>query len=166
MESLWPVPIGPCLNNTYQLSILPTTEILLMPVCQKPALLSKLLPESGKCHSKKKLNVSKIQATHLLFDMQDRQEKARRSVKSENQVIIPTGPPVRGAVLVESSHTDFQRHCLISQGTTGYLPDPWTQLQRLPGGITSTLMMMVTRSRKFQTKTSQLGLRKKKEIEK
>ena len=49
----------------------------------------KATPESGKCHSKKKLNVSKIQATHLLFNMQDRQEKARRSVESENQVVIP-----------------------------------------------------------------------------
>ena len=49
----------------------------------------KATPESGKRHSKKKLNVSKIQATHLLFDMQDRQEKERRSVKLENQVVIP-----------------------------------------------------------------------------
>ena len=48
----------------------------------------KATPESGKRHSQKKLNVSKIQATHLLFDMQDRQEKARRSVESENQVVI------------------------------------------------------------------------------
>ena len=44
----------------------------------------KATPESGKCHSKKKLNISKIQVTHLLFDMRDQQEKARRSVKSEN----------------------------------------------------------------------------------
>ena len=29
----------------------------------------KTTPESGKRHSKKKLNISKIQATHLLFDM-------------------------------------------------------------------------------------------------
>ena len=29
----------------------------------------KTAPESGKCHSKKKLNISKIEATHLLFDM-------------------------------------------------------------------------------------------------
>ena len=49
----------------------------------------KATPESGRCHSKKKLNISKIQATHLLFDMRDRQEKARRSVESENQVIVP-----------------------------------------------------------------------------
>ena len=49
----------------------------------------KATPESGKRHSKKKLNISKIEVTHLLFDMQDRQEKARRSVESENQVVIP-----------------------------------------------------------------------------
>ena len=49
----------------------------------------KATPESGKRHSKKKLNISKIKATHLLFDMQDRQEKAQRSVESENQVVIP-----------------------------------------------------------------------------
>ena len=49
----------------------------------------KTTPESGKRHSKKKLNISKIQATHLLFDMWDWQEKARRSVELENQVIVP-----------------------------------------------------------------------------
>ena len=45
--------------------------------------------ESGKCHSKKKLNISKIQAIHLLFDMWDRQEKAQRSIELENQVVVP-----------------------------------------------------------------------------
>ena len=51
--------------------------------------LIKATPESGKCHSKKKLNLSKIEATHLLFDMRDRQEKARRSVESEDQAAVP-----------------------------------------------------------------------------
>ena len=49
----------------------------------------KATPESGKRHSKKKLNLSKIEATHLIFDMQDRQEKARRSVESEDQAAVP-----------------------------------------------------------------------------
>ena len=49
----------------------------------------KVTPESGKRHSKKKLNISKIRATHLLFDMLDQQEKARSSVESENQVAVP-----------------------------------------------------------------------------
>ena len=49
----------------------------------------KATPESGKRHSKKKLNISKIEATHLLFDMRDRQEKARRSVESEDQAAVP-----------------------------------------------------------------------------
>ena len=49
----------------------------------------KATPESGECHSKKKLNISKIQVTHLLFNMWDWQEKARRSIKSENQVVVP-----------------------------------------------------------------------------
>ena len=48
----------------------------------------KATPESGKRHSKKKLNISKIGATHLLFDMRDRQEKAR-SAKSEDQAAVP-----------------------------------------------------------------------------
>ena len=46
-------------------------------------------PESGKCHSKKRLNLSKIQATHLIFEMRDRQEKAQRSVVSEDQAAVP-----------------------------------------------------------------------------
>ena len=49
----------------------------------------KTTPESGKCPSKKKINISKIQATHLLFDMRDGQEKARSSVESESQVEVP-----------------------------------------------------------------------------
>ena len=57
----------------------------------------KATPESGKCHSKKKLNISKIGATHLLFDMQDRQEQARRSVKSEGQAAVPDRPSGKGS---------------------------------------------------------------------
>ena len=49
----------------------------------------KATPESGKRHSKKKLNLSKIEATHLVFDMRDWQEKARRSVESEDQAAVP-----------------------------------------------------------------------------
>ena len=48
----------------------------------------KATPESGKRHSKKKLNISKIEATHLIFDMWDPQEKAR-SVESEDQATVP-----------------------------------------------------------------------------
>ena len=49
----------------------------------------KTTPESGKRHSKKKLNLSKIEATHLIFDLRDRQEKARKSVESEGQAAVP-----------------------------------------------------------------------------
>ena len=48
----------------------------------------KTTPETGKRSSKKKLNISKIQATHLLFDMRDWQEKARSNVESESQVKV------------------------------------------------------------------------------
>ena len=44
----------------------------------------KATPVSGKCHSKKRLNLSKIEATHLIFNMRDRQEKARRRVELED----------------------------------------------------------------------------------
>ena len=59
----------------------------------------KTTPESGKCHSKKKFNLSKIEATHLIFDMWDRQEKARKSVMSEGQAAVPdwTSSEVRGS---------------------------------------------------------------------
>ena len=49
----------------------------------------KATPESGKRHSKKKLNLSKIEATHLIFDMWDQQEKAWRSVKLGDQATVP-----------------------------------------------------------------------------
>ena len=38
--------------------------------------------------SGKKLNISKIKATHLLFDMQDQQERAWRSVEAESQAAV------------------------------------------------------------------------------
>ena len=56
----------------------------------------KATPESGKRHSKKKLNISKIEATHLLFDMRDRQEKARCSVESEDQAAVPDWTSSKG----------------------------------------------------------------------
>ena len=49
----------------------------------------KATPESGKRHSKKRLNLSKIEATHLIFDMRDRQEKAWKSNESEYQAAVP-----------------------------------------------------------------------------
>ena len=57
----------------------------------------KATPESGKRHPKKKLNISKIEATHLLFDMWDRQEKARRSVESEDQAAVPDRTSGKGS---------------------------------------------------------------------
>ena len=49
----------------------------------------KATSESGKCNSKKKLNLSKVKAAHLVFDLRDRQEKARRSVELEGQAAVP-----------------------------------------------------------------------------
>ena len=94
MESLWSVPNGPRSHNTYRLSILPTVNLADdgdPPDANPPETSTpiKATLESGKRHSKKKLNISKIEATHLLFDMQDRQEKARRSVESEGQAAVP-----------------------------------------------------------------------------
>ena len=68
----------------------------------------KATPESGKRHSKKKFNLSKIEATHLIFNMQDRQEKARKSVESEGQAAVPdwTSSEVRGSS--GGSLMDFQ----------------------------------------------------------
>ena len=57
----------------------------------------KATPESGKCHSKKKLNISKIEATHLLFNMRDWQEKAWRSVESEDQAAAPDQTSGKGS---------------------------------------------------------------------
>ena len=61
---------------------------------------------------------------------------------------------------------DFQRHCLIGQGMTRYLPDLRTQLWRLPGGITSALMMMVMRLRRFLDEDKPAGPPKKKKKKK
>ena len=57
----------------------------------------KTTPESGKRHSKEKLNLSKIEVTHLLFNMRDQQEKARRSVESEDQAPAPDRTSGKGS---------------------------------------------------------------------
>ena len=49
----------------------------------------KTTPESGKRHSKKKLNLSKAEVAHLIFNLWERQEKARKSVESEGQATVP-----------------------------------------------------------------------------
>ena len=69
--------------------------------------------ESRKRHSKKKLNLSKIEATHLIFDLRDRQEKARKSVKSEGQAAVP-------------DWTSSEEHCsgrVLPHGLPATLPD-------------------------------------------
>ena len=43
--------------------------------------------------SGKKLNASKIKVSHLLFDMQDWQERARKSVEAENQAVVSDRTP-------------------------------------------------------------------------
>ena len=57
----------------------------------------KATPESGKRHPKKKLNISKIEVTHLLFDMRDRQEKEQRSVESEDHAAVPDRTSDKGS---------------------------------------------------------------------
>ena len=49
----------------------------------------KATPESGKRHSKKKLNLPKVEAAHLVFDLREQQEKAWKSVESEGQAAVP-----------------------------------------------------------------------------
>ena len=49
----------------------------------------KAAPVPERRSSGKKLNASKIKASHLLFDMQDRQEKARKNIETENQAMVP-----------------------------------------------------------------------------
>ena len=44
---------------------------------QKTSTPIKATPAADRCHSGKKLDISKIKGAHLLFEMQDRQEKAR-----------------------------------------------------------------------------------------
>ena len=112
----------------------------------------KATPESGKCRSKKKLNLSKIEATHLIFGMWDQQEEAQRSVELGDQ----------GAVPGRTSGKECGSGRELPHGLpVRCLPYPQTRLRRLPSGVTSALMMMMMRSRKFQTKTSQPSLQRK-----
>ena len=55
---------------------------------QKTSTPIKTTPAADRSHSGKKLDISKIQGAHLLFEMQDRQEKAwGRESKAEDQAV-------------------------------------------------------------------------------
>ena len=122
----------------------------------------KATPESGKCHSKKKLDLSKIEVTHLLFDMWDRQEKARRSVESKDQAAVPD----------QTSGKERGSGRALPHGLPVTLPDqpgkdemppiPTHPTRGLPNRITSALMIMTTRIRMFWTMTSQPSLQRRK----
>ena len=109
----------------------------------------KATPESGDATPKKKLNISKIEATHLLFDMRDWQEKAQRSVELEDQAAVPDRTSGKG----RGSSGELPHGLLVTlpdrQGKDGMPADPQTLLWRLPSGITSALMMVMMRSQKF-----------------
>ena len=88
MESLRPVPIGPCLSQAYRPLILPTTGILL-PGCPKPALPSKLLRNLGNAPPRRNLTFPKYRRPISSSTCGTWQEKARSSVESESQVEVP-----------------------------------------------------------------------------
>ena len=81
----------------------------------------KTTPESGKRHSKKKLNLSKIEATHLIFDLRDQQEKARKSVESEGQAAVPN----------QTSGEERGSSRVLPHGLPATLPD-WPGKDRMP----------------------------------
>ena len=57
---------------------------------QKTGMPIKTTPAADRSHSGKKLDISKIKGAHLLFEMQDRQEKAQeRESEAKGQVATP-----------------------------------------------------------------------------
>ena len=58
----------------------------------------KATPEVDRSHSGKKLDISKIKGTHLLFEMQDRQEKTQEK-ESEGKDQVTTSQQVAGGKL-------------------------------------------------------------------
>ena len=60
---------------------------------QKTSRPIKATPTADRSHSGKKLNISKIKGAHLLFEMQDQQEKARGR-ESEAKGQATTSPPI------------------------------------------------------------------------
>ena len=57
---------------------------------QKTSMPIKATPAADRSHSGKKLDISKIKGAHLLFEMQDRQEKAQgRESEAKGQAGLP-----------------------------------------------------------------------------
>ena len=81
----------------------------------------KTTQESEKHLSKKKLNLSKIEATHLTFDLRDRQEKALKSVESEGQAAVPN----------RTSGEERGSSSVLPHGLPATLPD-WPGKDRMP----------------------------------
>ena len=73
----------------------------------------KTTPVADRSHSGKKLDISKIKGAHLLFEMQDRLQKAwGRESEAKGQEVTSTGLPRESTVPAGSFPLDFRQHYL------------------------------------------------------
>ena len=92
-ESLQPTPNRPFFHNFVLTVNLTNNGEPTDTTPQGTSTPIKATPVLERRLSGKKLNASKIKASHLSFDMQDRQERARKSVEAENQAVVSDRTP-------------------------------------------------------------------------
>ena len=132
--------------STYRLSTSWTTETLPVQGHRKPARPIKATPVADRSHSGKKLDISKIKGAHLLFEMQDRQEKARgRESEAKEQAATSHWVAWESTVLVGNFPPDFRqgyRHCPMELELS---PSQRIWPQRPPARARNVLLMLTMR---------------------
>ena len=134
--------------STYQLSTSWMTET--PPPSTRPQKTSmpiKATPVANRSHSGKKLDISKIKGAHLLFKMQDRQEKAQaRESEAKDQATtchwVAGGEHGSGGELPPGLPAKLPK---LSNGD-GTLTKPMNPAQRPPARVRNVPLMLTMRS--------------------
>ena len=114
---------------------------------QKTSTPIKTAPAADRSHSGKKLDISKIKGAHLLFEMQDRQDKARGSEsEAKGQAATPTGLPGKDSVPVVNFPPDFQQNYLNFPTEMELSPSHQVRPQRPPTRVRNVPLMLTMRS--------------------
>ena len=114
---------------------------------QKTSTPIKTTPAANRSHSRKKLDISKIKGAHLLFEMQDRQEKAwERESEAKGQAATShwaaRGERSSGGELPP----DFWQSYLNFLTETELSPSHRIQPQRPPARVRNIPLMLMMRS--------------------
>ena len=129
---------------------------------QKTSTPIKTTPAADRSHSRKKLDISKIKGAHLLFKMQDQQEKAQGgSLRQKARPRPHTRLLEESAVPMGNFHPDFWQSYLNFPTEMEHSPSHQIRPQRPPARVRNIPLMPTMRSWNLWTMTRWSGLPRK-----